>query len=112
VQQVQKTDEHTQCNAVADQHMSPHSQCPGLRALQGRKELEKLVKRVKNTRDQMQWGPRGPPPLLIKIAPDLTDADKSDVARFVSGWVLMGWLPAIPPSHDLELLLIILLAQR
>jgi len=80
VQQVQKTDEHTQCNAVADQHMSPHSQCPGLRALQGRKELEKLVKRVKNTRDQMQWGPRGPPPLLIKIAPDLTDADKSDVA--------------------------------
>ena len=60
--------------------MSPHSQCPGLRALQGRKELEKLVKRVKNTRDQMQWGPRGPPPLLIKLAPDLTDADKSDVA--------------------------------
>lgn len=53
---------------------------PGLRALQGRKELEKLVKRVKNTRDQMQWGPRGPPPLLIKLAPDLTDADKSDVA--------------------------------
>ena len=52
----------------------------GLRALQGRKELEKLVKRVKNTRDQMQWGSRGPPPLLIKLAPDLTDADKSDVA--------------------------------
>lgn len=55
----------------------PHS---GLRALQGRKELEKLVKRVKNTRDQMQWGARGPPPLLIKLAPDLTDADKSDIA--------------------------------
>ncbi|KAL3159227.1 Dihydroorotate dehydrogenase (fumarate) [Trebouxia sp. C0010 RCD-2024] len=53
---------------------------PGLRALQGRKELEKLVKRVKNTRDQMQWGARGPPPLLIKLAPDLTDADKSDIA--------------------------------
>jgi len=77
--EMQKTYKHTQCNVVADQHMSPHSQCPGLRALQGRKELEKLVKRVKNTRDQMQWGPRGPPPLLIKIAPDLTDADKSDV---------------------------------
>ena len=59
------------------QQLPPHS---GLRALQGRKELEKLVKRVKNTRDQMQWGARGPPPLLIKLAPDLTDADKSDIA--------------------------------
>lgn len=38
------------------------------------------MKRVKNTRDQMQWGARGPPPLLIKLAPDLTDADKSDIA--------------------------------
>lgn len=28
----------------------------------------------------MQWGARGPPPLLIKLAPDLTDADKSDIA--------------------------------
>ena len=52
----------------------------GLRALQGRKELEKLVRRVKHTRDQMQWGPRGPPPLLIKVAPDLTDGDKADIA--------------------------------
>lgn len=59
------------------QQLPPHS---GLRALQGRKELEKLVKRVKNTRDQMQWGARGPPPLLIKLAPDLTDTDKSDIA--------------------------------
>lgn len=59
------------------QQLPPHS---GLRALQGRKELEKLVKRVKNTRDQMQWGARGPPPLLIKLAPDLTDADKADIA--------------------------------
>lgn len=28
----------------------------------------------------MQWGPRGPPPLLIKVAPDLTDGDKADIA--------------------------------
>lgn len=51
-----------------------------MRSLQGRKELQKLVQRVKSTRDSRQWGPRGPPPLLIKIAPDLTDADKEDVA--------------------------------
>ena len=28
----------------------------------------------------MQWGARGPPPLLIKVAPDLTDGDKADIA--------------------------------
>lgn len=39
----------------------------GLRALQGRKELEKLVKRVKSTRDSMPWGAAGPPPLLVKV---------------------------------------------
>lgn len=53
---------------------------PGLRALQGRKELETLVRSVKQTRDGMKWGPAGPPPLLVKIAPDLTDADMKDIA--------------------------------
>ncbi|BDA46726.1 Dihydroorotate dehydrogenase (quinone), mitochondrial [Coccomyxa sp. Obi] len=53
---------------------------PGLRALQGRKELEKLVRKVKATRDGMSWGAAGPPPLLVKIAPDITEADKSDIA--------------------------------
>ena len=52
----------------------------GLRALQGRKELEKLVRKVKATRDGMSWGAAGPPPLLVKIAPDITEADKSDIA--------------------------------
>ena len=28
----------------------------------------------------MQWGRDGPPPLLVKIAPDLSDGDKSDIA--------------------------------
>ena len=31
---------------------------PGLRALQGRTELEALVKQVKATRDRMLWGPK------------------------------------------------------
>ncbi|KAJ9508510.1 hypothetical protein QJQ45_012051 [Haematococcus lacustris] len=53
---------------------------PGLRALQSRKALEELVTQVKGTRDRMRWGPAGPPPLLIKIAPDLTDQDKQDIA--------------------------------
>lgn len=56
---------------------------PGLRALQGRTQLEGLVKAVKVARDGMAWGPAGPPPLLVKIAPDLTAADKSDIAAVV-----------------------------
>ena len=57
---------------------------PGLRALQGRRELEILVKAVKSTRDGMQWSSSSrPPPLLIKIAPDLTEADKADIAAVV-----------------------------
>lgn len=31
---------------------------------------------VKDARDRMEWGPPGPPPLLVKIAPDLTEEDK------------------------------------
>lgn len=53
---------------------------PGLRALQGRQQLEQLVKFVKLARDNLDWGPGGPPPLLVKIAPDLTEDDKADIA--------------------------------
>jgi dihydroorotate dehydrogenase len=57
---------------------------PGLRALQSRSELEHLIKAVKAARDQMQFVDKttgaGPPPLLVKIAPDLTEADKADIA--------------------------------
>ncbi len=66
---------------------------PGLRALQSRKELEVIVRRVKSARDSMTWGKAGPPPLLIKIAPDLTEADKA------GGWSMVGckdgWMDAM-----------------
>ena len=55
----------------------------GLRALQGRKQLQELVSFVKTARDNLDWGPSGPPPLLVKVAPDLSDADKADVAAVV-----------------------------
>lgn len=42
--------------------------------------MEKLVRAVKNARDEMSWGEHGPPPLLVKMAPDLTQADKIDIA--------------------------------
>lgn len=48
---------------------------PGLRALQGRADLVALLRRVHDAL------PRSAPPLVLKIAPDLTEEDKSDVAR-------------------------------
>lgn len=49
---------------------------PGLRALQGREPLERLLAAVLEARE----GTGVRPPLLLKIAPDLTDADKADIA--------------------------------
>jgi dihydroorotate dehydrogenase len=51
---------------------------PGLRALQGRAELERLVDRVRAALNEAV--PGAPPPLLVKIAPDLTGADMADIA--------------------------------
>ncbi|KAF5188904.1 Dihydroorotate dehydrogenase (quinone) protein [Thalictrum thalictroides] len=53
---------------------------PGLRKLQGRKQLKDLIKKVQAARDEMQWGEEGPPPLLVKIAPDLSKQDLEDIA--------------------------------
>src|SRR5260221_4173108 len=53
----------------------PSPNTPGLRALQGRAPLEALIAAVLEARG----GKR--PPLLLKIAPDLTEADKQDIAE-------------------------------
>ncbi len=50
---------------------------PGLRVLQGRDQLLALLERVLAARDAL--GERRPP-LLLKIAPDLTEEDKCDIA--------------------------------
>ena len=75
----------------------------GLRALQGWRALEALVKRVKATRDALPWGPAGPPPLLVKIAPDLSDRDKADIAAVaqklsVDGLVVANTTLTRPPA--------------
>lgn len=36
--------------------------------------------KVKAARDEMEWGKVGPPPLLVKIAPDLSKQDLEDIA--------------------------------
>ena len=56
-----------------------HAAHAGLRALQDRDALRDLVTRVQREMDGMRYpGPR--PPLLVKIAPDLSDSDRADIA--------------------------------
>jgi dihydroorotate dehydrogenase len=50
---------------------------PGLRALQGRAELEALAARVRGAMDEAGVAC----PLLLKVAPDLGDADLTDIAN-------------------------------
>jgi len=57
---------------------------PGLRALQGRVPLEALLAVVRAARADKR------PPLLLKIAPDLTEADKQDIAEVALGGGLDG----------------------
>ena len=49
---------------------------PGLRDLQGREALERLLAAVLDARAKASRQP----PLLVKVAPDLTDADCEDIA--------------------------------
>jgi len=67
---------------------------PGLRALQSKDSLRELMTKVKAARDTLPaLISRMPsvsssssstlPPLLLKIAPDLTDQDRSDIAEVV-----------------------------
>jgi len=57
---------------------------PGLRALQDRAELTALLAAVR------QALPPSPPPLLLKIAPDLTDEDLADIADVALGGDIQG----------------------
>ncbi|XP_033122811.1 dihydroorotate dehydrogenase (quinone), mitochondrial-like [Anneissia japonica] len=52
---------------------------PGLRDLQGKEKLQELIVNVLKARDSL---PRKPP-VLIKIAPDLTSKDKHDIADVI-----------------------------
>lgn len=61
------------------------------------------MKRVKAARDGLEWGDAGPPPLLVKVAPDLTPADKSDIASValkhrLDGLVVSNTTISRPPN--------------
>lgn len=72
---------------------------PGLRALQGRDELTGLLAAV---REALAEAP-APPPLLLKIAPDLTEADRRDIAAValasgLDGLIVSNTTIARPPG--------------
>jgi dihydroorotate dehydrogenase len=76
---------------------SPNS--PGLRALQSREALHALVSRVRG----VLAGIANAPPLLLKIAPDLTGDDKRDIAAValetrLDGLIISNTTLARPPS--------------
>jgi dihydroorotate dehydrogenase len=52
---------------------------PGLRALQARAQIEELLRRVRAA--QRQGGAASGPPLLVKVGPDLDDAELRDIAE-------------------------------
>ena len=56
---------------------------PGLRKLQGREALDELLSRLKETREAAAHRLRVMPPLLVKIAPDLDEEEKRDIADII-----------------------------
>ncbi|KAK3772990.1 hypothetical protein RRG08_036324 [Elysia crispata] len=54
---------------------------PGLRSMQKREELSNLLFEVLEARNKLTVSPK--PPLLIKIAPDLNEEEKKDIAAVV-----------------------------
>jgi dihydroorotate dehydrogenase len=62
------------CDYLSVNVSSPNT--AGLRDLQGRAALDELLARVREARDAL---PGRPTPLLLKIAPDVTEADIDDI---------------------------------
>lgn len=76
---------------------------PGLRALQGKAPLAALIDRSLKARQAAM--PKDAPPLLLKIAPDLTADDKADIAAValesgLDGLIVSNTTIARPASLD------------
>ncbi len=74
---------------------------PGLRQLQRKSAVTALIERLKTARASVV--PENPPPLLLKIAPDLTPEERSDLAQAaldtaVDGLVVSNTTVARPAS--------------
>ncbi|MBI2256247.1 MAG: quinone-dependent dihydroorotate dehydrogenase [Proteobacteria bacterium] len=76
---------------------------PGLRVLQGKEPLAELIGRTRAARDRLP----NRPPLLLKIAPDLTADDQRDIAEValstgLDGLIISNTTIARPALHEAE----------
>lgn len=74
---------------------------PGLRALQARAQIEELLARVQGSRSRQAAGARAP--LLVKVGPDLDDAEIRDIADValatgVDGLIIGNTTVTRPPT--------------
>jgi dihydroorotate dehydrogenase len=74
---------------------------PGLRELQRKHAVEALIERLLAARAKAT--PRRPPPLLVKIAPDLAPEDRADIAEValatgLDGLIVSNTTTARPPE--------------
>jgi dihydroorotate dehydrogenase len=74
---------------------------PGLRELQRRREVTVLIERLLAARHAAV--PERPPPLLVKIAPDLTEEERADLAEValtsgIDGLIVSNTTVARPPG--------------
>lgn len=81
---------------------------PGLRALQGRAPLAELLTAVLAARRELAEAGQGSPPLLLKIAPDLTEEDRADIAAValelgLDGLIVSNTTIARPPGLPADL---------
>lgn len=76
---------------------------PGLRSLQARSEMARLLAHAIAVRDATIADPAARPPLLVKVAPDLDDAGLADVAQValatgVDGLIMGNTTLSRPPQ--------------
>ena len=88
---------HAQADYVALNVSSPNT--PGLRALQARAAIEDLLRAVIVTRDRL--APRVP--LLVKVAPDLTESELDDLLAVVTTCGVDGVIATNPTTSRVGL---------
>lgn len=83
---------------------------PGLRSLQRQEQLQQLITACVQARDGLPWGTslqRDPPPLLVKVAPDLSDAEIDDICAVALSTGVCRPMAALaggdnPPWHSIS----------
>ena len=74
---------------------------PNLRALQDKEPLNYLLQTLKDLNDTKS----SPKPILLKIAPDLTDEQLLDIIEIITSLKLTALLPAIQPFQERDSIL-------